>query len=162
MIFKFCILQCDIVIAIKEAIIFSRRGFKNTKLSSSSTWNTRPLPPKTWHPKIEWVYSPHPLMKISSTPNIIIPHPYQEIEDVLLFPHPPSRRRTPKACTYNKQHEYSIHIPSWKYASTPDTIFTHQKIEKLLLFPTSTLSLINNEGLHLQKTKMSILSSSPS
>ena len=103
--------------------------------------------------------SPH---EIIFNPNIIIPHPYQEIEDVLLFPHPPSRQRTPKACTYNKQHEYSIHIPSWKYASTPDTIFTHQKIEKLLLFPTSTLSLINNEGLHLQKTKMSILSSSPS
>ena len=30
-------------------------------------------------------------------------------------------------------------------------IFTHQKLEKLLLFPTPTLSSINTEDLYLQK-----------
>ena len=86
-------------------------------------------------------------MKLSTTPTssslILI-----KKKKMCFFFHLPSRRITLKAYTYNKQHEYVSSLPP-KNMLQP--IFTHQKIEKLLLFPTPTLSSINTEDLYLQK-----------
>ena len=84
LIFIIYILHCDIAIAIKEAIIFNKRGSCRLPLKTCTSKNRMNLLSSSPHENI-------------FNPNIIIPHPYKKIESAsfsISTISPPSIHRT--------------------------------------------------------------------